>query len=127
LHDQAVEAIAIAQDGLSRVLGVRHPYSLAAAMIDAVLRADEGDLERAPELEARTTSTLTQTLGSRHPDTLRSRANFLLTRRQRGEDTTEERDRVIALLSSLLGEDHPTIATLCAESRVSRAIDPQPF
>jgi hypothetical protein len=47
MHDQAAEVITFAVDGLKRVLGARHPYTLAAAMADEVLLADKGDFAKA--------------------------------------------------------------------------------
>ncbi len=126
-HDQAVAAIGVATEGLERLLGPEHPYTLAADMVDAVLRADHGDLDEAEKVELRVMHALSRTLGDDHPDTLRCRANLLLTRKQRGQDTTAERDRVIDRLTTLLGTGHPTIATLREERRVLRALDPQPF
>jgi tetratricopeptide (TPR) repeat protein len=126
-HDEAVAAIGVATEGLERVLGAEHPYTLAAYMVDAVLRADHGDLDEAEKAEERVVRTLSRTLGDDHPDTLRCRANLLLTRNQRGQDTTAERTRVIDRLAMLLGETHPTIATLRDGRRVLRALDPQPF
>jgi tetratricopeptide (TPR) repeat protein len=126
-HDEAVAAIGVATEGLERVLGADHPYTLAAEMVDAVLRADHGDLHDAEEVETRVAHAMSRKLGPDHPDTLRCRANLLLTRKQRGQDTAAEREHVIERLTSLLGSDHPTIVTLREERRVLRALDPQPF
>ncbi len=126
-HDEAIAEVDLATEGLDRVLGTEHPYALAAEMVSAVLLADHGDLAEAEKVEGRVAFALTRTLGDDHPDTLRCRANLLLTRKQRGQDTTAERSRVIDRLQVLLGEDHPTIATLREERRVLRALDPLPF
>jgi MinD-like ATPase involved in chromosome partitioning or flagellar assembly/tetratricopeptide (TPR) repeat protein len=128
--DKVAEAAAVvgaALDGLERVLGPEHPYTLAAAMVDSVLRADQGQFEWAAQAEARTAAVLARTLGSTHPDTLRCRANLLLTRRSLGEDTTADLAKVIEELELILGADHPTISTLRENRRLLRALDPQPF
>jgi hypothetical protein len=126
-HKQALVQVNTALEGLERVLGTQHPYSLAAAMVYAVLLAGQQDSVKAELVEARTANALAQTLGSAHPDTLRCRANLLLTRKERGEDTTAERSQAIDELESVIGRDHPTIATLRAERRVLRVLDPQPY
>lgn len=126
-HDQAVAQVGTALEGLEQVLGARHPYTLAAAMVQAVLLADSKELNKAEKAESRVAAIMSQTLGDAHPDTLRCYANLMLTRKQLGQDTTAERDRVIAELASLLGSDHPTIATLHQHRRVLRALDPQPY
>jgi hypothetical protein len=62
-----------------------------------------------------------------HPDTLRARANLLLTRRELGDEITEELGRTIGQLELQLGREHPTVATLRKNRRLLRALDPQPF
>lgn len=126
-HEPAMAAIRIASDGLDRVVGPTHPYTLAAHMVEAVLLADQGELDKAARLETRLASTMAAVLGEHHPDTLRCRANLLLTRRQLGQDTSGERERVIALLAGRLGQDHPTLQPIVAGRRVLRALDPLPF
>jgi hypothetical protein len=97
-------------------------------MVRAVLLADEGDLARAADLEARTAASLERTLGEEHPDTLCCRANLLLTRQEQGALTAQaEREAVIAELEGVIGPDHPSIAALRGERRLVRALDPQPF
>lgn len=125
--DRATEAIDTALDGFAKVLDPEHPYNLAAAMVESVLLADRGDFEKAADGEARTAATLARTLGTSHPDTLRCRANLLLTRRDLGDDTTAEFARLITQLEAKLGADHMTLATLRKNRRLLRALDPQPF
>jgi hypothetical protein len=97
-------------------------------MVFGVLLADQDDLARAEEVESRTVRSLARALGATHPDTLRCRANLLLTRQQRGDNAAKgERDAVISQLAELIGEDHPNIATLRGDRRLMRALDPQPF
>ncbi len=124
---EAAATIGVALDGLERVLGPDHPYTLAAAMVDSVLRADQGQFELAAEAEARTSAVLARTLGPMHPDTLRCRANLLLTRRNLGEDTATALAKVIEELELMIGANHPTISTLRKNRRLLRALDPQPF
>jgi hypothetical protein len=122
-----VEAITFAVDGLTRILGSRHPYTLAAAMINGVLLADKGDFGKAEEMESHTADVLAQTLGPSHPDTLRCRANLWLTRQHLSKNTATERERVVAQLEAMLGASHPTVVTLRGERWILRALDPQPF
>jgi hypothetical protein len=95
--------------------------------VEGVLLADQGDLGKAVELETVTAAAMARTLGPGHPDTLRCQANLLLTRKELGENTAQQRDRLISQLELLLGAEHPTIATLRGERRLLRALDPQPF
>jgi tetratricopeptide (TPR) repeat protein len=124
---EAAAVVGAALDGLERVLGPEHPYTLAAAMVDSVVRADQGQFESAAEAEARTAAVLARKLGPMHPDTLRCRANLMLTRRSLGEDTTTDLAKVIEELELMIGADHPTISTLRENRRLLRALDPQPF
>jgi MinD-like ATPase involved in chromosome partitioning or flagellar assembly/tetratricopeptide (TPR) repeat protein len=134
-QDQALAQINLAVGGLEGVLGAQHPYTLAAEMVYAVLLADAGDLEEAEKVETRAADTLAHTLGDSHPDTLRCRANLLLTRQQRGGQQTAaeldqviaEREQVIADLELAIGAEHPTVTTLREGRRVLRALDPQPY
>jgi MinD-like ATPase involved in chromosome partitioning or flagellar assembly len=125
--EKAAKYIAAALAGLERVLGPAHPYTLAAETVHGVLLADQKDLGQAVHVETRTLGLLTSTLGPTHPDTLRCHANLLLTRRDRGEDTAAELERVIDQLETPLGADHPTVKTLRKRRRLLRALDPQPF
>jgi hypothetical protein len=126
-REKAAESISLALDGLERVLGSKHPYTLAAEMVHAVLLADQKDFGKAADVETRTLGVLADTLGPAHPDTLRCHANLLLTRRDLGEDSSAELEQVIGQLESLLGAGHPTVKTLRKKRRVLRALDPQPF
>jgi tetratricopeptide (TPR) repeat protein len=127
-HDEAVLAIQHAVDGLSAVLGEEHPYTLAAKVSAAVLCADGDDLDEAENLEESTLEVMTRTLGGDHPDTLRCRANLLLTRHECGDRAAAtQRATTIDQLAVLLGDGHPTIATLREERRLMRSLDPQPF
>jgi MinD-like ATPase involved in chromosome partitioning or flagellar assembly len=124
---QAMKTISAAIDGLEATLGRKHPYTLAAMMVYGTLLADRGNLDKAAEVETETVAVLTETLGQSHPDTLRCKANLLLTQRQNGRNSTAELKSVIEQLEELIGSDHPSTETLCAGRRLLRALDPQPF
>jgi hypothetical protein len=63
-----------------------------------------------------------------HPDTLRCRANLLLTRHEEGmQDASRQRQLIIERLTGLLGPEHPDIGILLSGGRLLRVIDPQPF
>jgi MinD-like ATPase involved in chromosome partitioning or flagellar assembly/tetratricopeptide (TPR) repeat protein len=127
VRDRAMNAINTARKGLHRSLGQEHPYTLAAAMVEGVLLADEGELGKAAELETLTATAMARSLGPGHPDTLRCQANLLLTRKDLGENTAQQRNGLIAQLELLLGAEHPTVETLRGDRRLMRALDPQPF
>ena len=75
-HEEALDTIRHAVDGLVAALGDKHPYTLAAKMVMGVLLADQGDLEAAERLEANTAEALARVLTADHPDTLRCRAKL---------------------------------------------------
>jgi MinD-like ATPase involved in chromosome partitioning or flagellar assembly/tetratricopeptide (TPR) repeat protein len=127
-RDEALAAIRESVTGLADVLGDDHPYTLAAQMSYGTLLADQGDLGQAEQLYVRTVEALARVLGPGHPDTLRCRANLLLTREQLGDHTASAHcSATINQLAGLLGEGHPTIGTLRSGRKLVRALDPQPF
>jgi len=123
-----MDAIAPAAEGLREVLGADHPYALAGLAVLAVLLADQRKLAEAEAIETEVVDGLTRTLGPHHPDTLRSRANLLLTRVELGtSEARAERNLVITELLPLLGENHPHIELLRQDRRLLHTLDPQPF
>lgn len=122
--DAARSLALTAAEGLRNALGEDHPYSLAAAMLKGTIAAYVGDLEAAAEIEARATTGLERVLGASHPDTLRCRANLLITRQQLGDGAAAfERARTIDSLATLIGADHPEIGALRDERRIIRTVD----
>lgn len=127
-HTEALPFTEEALAGLRDTLGVDHPYTLAAAMVYATVKADQGDLDEAEALDADTARRMAATLGSRHPDTLRCQANHMLTEMMRGASwAAKARTQLIDELEKVVGHDHPNLATLRAERKVVRAVDPQPY
>ena len=120
-----------AADGLEKRLGLDHPYTLAAQMVLAsVLAKQNGEegLVAALELEEKVVADRERILGSQHPDTLRSRANLLLTRHGLGvSGAGTERQAVLSDLGALIGDTHPDVTSAMAGTRLLCAIDPQPF
>ncbi len=127
-HEESLRTNRQAVDGLVAALGEEHPYTLAAKMVTAVLLADQGQLEEAEEVEARTLEAMMRVLGPDHPDTLRCRANYMLTRQQRGDSTAAaQRAAAIDQLAALLGDDYQDVEYLRQGQRLIRILDPQPF
>jgi hypothetical protein len=127
-YDEAMAEVEVAISGLTQVLGLEHPYTLAAAMVRATLIADRGNLRLSAELDEGTAASLAAVLGPRHPDTLRCRGNMLLTRQLLGEQKAgAEREALLAQLSAVIGAGHPTVDVLRAGRRPVRVLDPQPF
>lgn len=125
---KALTTIRAAAEGLENRLSAEHPYSLAAQMVLGVALADVDEWIEARAVEERAVERMTKKLGPHHPDTLRCRANLMLTRQQSGDRTAmTERMEIVARLTGLLGAEHPNIATLRDGRRLLRAIDPQPF
>ena len=120
-----------AADGLEKRLGPDHPYTLAARMVLAsVLARQNGEegLVVAVEMEEKVVADRERILGSQHPDTLRSRANLLLTRHDLGvSGAGTERQAVLSDLGVLIGSQHPDVTSAMAGTRLLCAIDPQPF
>ena len=127
-HEESLRTNRQAVDGLVAALGDEHPYTLAAKMVTAVLLADQGQLEEAEEVEARTLEAMMRVLGPDHPDTLRCRANYMLTRQERGDRTAAaQRRAAIDQLAALLGDDYQDVEYLRQGQRLIRILDPQPF
>ncbi len=77
---RAAEAAArTAAEGLDARLGPAHPYALAAKMVLASTWAFQKKLAEAQELEKAVTEESERILGPQHPDTVRCRANLVLT------------------------------------------------
>lgn len=63
-----------------------------------------------------------------HPDTLRCRANLLLTEYELGvEGATGKRQEVLAALGALIGDEHPDVTIALGGGRLLCAIDPLPY
>jgi CO dehydrogenase nickel-insertion accessory protein CooC1/tetratricopeptide (TPR) repeat protein len=117
-----------AVSGLLDNLGGSHPYTLAAMMVTGALLADAGQLDQADETESRVMDRLTRVLGRDHPDTLRSRANLLITRKALGDvDAADELKRTIGDIAKVLGPDHPHVKELTAGRQLMHTLDQQPF
>jgi tetratricopeptide (TPR) repeat protein len=121
------EAEAAAQ-GLTARLGEDHPYALAAHMVTATVLARQGQLSKARALQEEVVTGRERVLGEGHPDTLRSRANLLLTEQELGvEGAAGKRQEVLASLGTLIGHEHPDVTTALRGGRLLCAIDPLPF
>jgi len=117
-----------AVEGLQDRLGADHPYTLAAKMVLANVLASQRHLDEAVELEELVRDKRERILGPQHPDTLRCRANLLLTQHELGiEGTSAKRQAVIEDLGALIGSAHPDVTTTLAGNRLLCAIDPLPF
>ena len=98
-----------AADGLQDRLGDDHPYTLAARMVLATVLAHQGHLARARDLEEQVVIGRERVLREDHPDTLRCRANLLLTEQELGvEGAAGRRQEVLAALGALIGPEHQT-------------------
>jgi hypothetical protein len=117
-----------AVEGLEQRLDPDDPYTLAAKMVVGAILASQERLTEAEQIEEEVLAKRTRILGPQHPDTLRSRVNLLLTRRQRGvRGASAEREAVINELKLTLGQEHADIGTAIRDGRMLSAIDPQPF
>jgi MinD-like ATPase involved in chromosome partitioning or flagellar assembly len=127
-YSAAVDEAGRAADGLHDRLGAAHPYTLAANAILASALASEGRLDKAEEIEEPLSAERGRVLGPQHPDSLRSQANLLLTRHQRGvEGASRERQAVIDAMSTVLGAEHPDVSTVMSGGRLLCMVIPQPF
>ena len=90
--------------------------------------ANQKRLAEAGEIEDQIAAERKRVLGPQHPDTLRSRANQLLTRHEQGvAGASAERKAIIEELTVLLGPEHADVGTALSGGRLLSAIDPQPF
>ncbi|HUD35540.1 MAG TPA: FxSxx-COOH system tetratricopeptide repeat protein [Streptosporangiaceae bacterium] len=125
---QALENARSAAGGLALALGETHPHTLAASSVAGGLLAEAGELAQAEEIEALVADAMSRTLGRNHPDTLRSRANLLITRQALNvPDAAEELRRTVSDVARVLGADHPHVKELSAGHRLMHTLDPQPF
>ena len=123
-----IETAREAAEGFGATLGPRHPYTFAALSVLGGLLADAGELDQAEEIEVNVAMDVTDVLRADHPDTLRCRANLLLTRRQRGNPAASaELEQVIDNLAEVLGTGHPHIEQLREGHRLFYTLDAQPF
>jgi FxsC-like protein len=119
-----------AVDGLQDSLSADHPhpYTLSAKMVLASVHAFQGDFAKAEELETLVTADRERILGPRHPDTLRCRANLLLSQQKREvREASQGREAIAGELTEMLGPDHPDVIAIRSGGRLLCAIDPQPF
>jgi len=117
-----------AASGLRDRLGDDHPYSLAAQMVVAAVLARQGHLATARDLEEQVLIGRQRQLRDDHPDTLRTRANLLLTEQELGvEGAAGKRQEVLAALGALIGSEHPDVTTALRGGRLLCAIDPLPY
>ncbi len=118
----------IAVNGLQGRLGDEHPYALAAQMVLATVLARQDNLPEARNLEEQVVSGRERALREDHPDTLRCRANLLLTEQELKEaGAAGKRQQVLAALGALIGPEHPDVTTALRGGRLLAMIDPPPF
>jgi len=119
-----------AADGMQGRMGADHPYTLAAKMVLANALAGQDDDRRAEAsaLAETVVADRERILGPRHPDTLRSRADLLLTQQEKHVGgAAGRRQEIIGELGALLGAEHLDVVTAKAGGRIPCVIDPQPF
>ena len=117
----------LAAEGLTERLGQAHPYTLTANLVRGSALSGLGSHAEAAALEELVLAERMRALGPQHADTLRCRANLLLTLRQQGiNGAGAQRARVIVELADVLGADHPDIAEAGVNHRLFSMINPQP-
>jgi hypothetical protein len=90
--------------------------------------ARQGHLFEARELEEQVVVGRERALRDDHPDTLRCRANLLLTEQELGvEGAAGKRQEVLSALGALIGTEHPDVTTALRRGRLLCAIDPLPY
>ncbi len=126
--DGARELAQRAAEHLALKLAPDHPFTLAAQMNHAVCLAENDDLAKGAALTADTLTFLASTLGRRHADTLRCRANLALMRQAQGGTGSDARpDPVIRELADAIGDQHPSVQALRLGTYVHRVVDPHPY
>ena len=98
-------------------------------MVLATVLARQGHLAEARSLEEQVVIGRERVLREDHPDTLRCRANLLLTEQELGVEGAagKKRQEVLAALGASIGPEHPDVTTALRGVRLLCAIDPPPF
>jgi tetratricopeptide (TPR) repeat protein len=114
-----------------RVLGERHPHTLASMNDLALTLLVQGDLARAQTLFEQALAARREVLGERHPDTLTSMNDLAAALHAQGDVAGARAllEQVLAVFRELLGERHPDTLhsmnnlaeTLYAQGDVARA------
>jgi FxsC-like protein len=128
IHVAALELAQDAANGLADRLGAAHPATLSAEAVRASALARQGHLSEAEAIEADVTAGREGVLGPHHPDTLRSRANHLLTQQEMGAaDAPAARRAIAEELAAVLGAEHPDVHRVHGGGRLLSTVDLQPF
>jgi serine/threonine protein kinase/tetratricopeptide (TPR) repeat protein len=121
LDADALEMAKSASEGLARVLGPNHPYTLTSRNNLAVAYSDAGRTADAITLLEMTLKTRESKLGPDHPDTLTGRDNLAVAYLAAGRtaDAIKLDEATLKLWESRLGPDHPD--TLTSRSNLANA------
>ncbi|MFD0523959.1 tetratricopeptide repeat protein [Paractinoplanes durhamensis] len=139
MHDRAAVARATGDLGTARelarraadefqvVLGLEHPYTMAAWTNLAVFAAEWGAVPQAYELLQPVAERAARVLGPDHPDAIRAEANVTLIRRDLLGPSPDEEQEVLQRLVRALGPAHPAVEAMRERRYLHRTLDPQPF
>ncbi|KAH8724736.1 kinesin light chain [Phaeosphaeriaceae sp. PMI808] len=108
-----------------RVLGDKHPYTLASMSNLALTHKDQGRWKEAEELEVQVMQMMKGVLGDEHPDTLTSMSNLASTYLNQGrwKEAEELQIQVMQIMKGVLGDEHPY--TLTSMSNLALTYDSQ--
>jgi hypothetical protein len=110
------------------MLVVEQPEDSAARMVLATVLARQDRLAEARDLEEEIVRGRERVLRDDHPDTLRCRANLLLTEQElKVAGAAGKRQQVLAALGALIGSEHPDVTTALRGGRLLAMIDPPPY
>ena len=116
-----------ARNGLIRIYGDPHPFTLAADINYASDLASSGRLGEAIQLGQETLAKCLRSLGDSHPDTLMAAANLSLDEAAAGDVFQAERrlTDILGRYSDVLTREHPEARAAAQRIRLTAEIEPE--
>jgi tetratricopeptide (TPR) repeat protein len=116
-----------ARNGLIRIYGDPHPFTLAANINYATDLAESGRLGEAIQLGHETLAKCRRSLGDSHPDTLMTAANLSIDEEAAGDEASAARrlDDVLSKYADTLNQEHPEARAAAERIRLTAEIEPE--
>jgi hypothetical protein len=126
--EEALANDRLATNGLIRIYGNLHPFTLAASINYATDFAGCGRLGEAIQLGHETLDKCSRSLGDSHPDTLMAAANLSLDEAAAGDGATAEQQLTdtLAKYAQTLTLEHPEARAAAQRTRLTAEIEPVP-
>jgi tetratricopeptide (TPR) repeat protein len=126
--DEALANDRQAMNGLIRIYGDLHPFTLAASINYATDLAGCGRLGEAIQLGHETLDKCCRSLGDSHPDTLMAAANLSIDEAAAGDEASAEQRlaMVLSKYAETLTLEHPEARAAAQWTRLTAEIEPVP-